>query len=221
MIRLAKDEPQPDHEQLQRDYDSLWLGLARQVSRETAALEANQELPFGEIASQDIVDDAIRRARRHLAERPAEVPMQVWLYEQAREVLKKRREQVSARAGRSGAAGPQGKPAPPPPTPLYLTLDEERLMDLVVPAPGAPSGETNGQRVAGRRSMPAGQRKQLRQALHEAVTRMPAAWRETIWLYYLDGFNLSQIAALQQREESEVREDLELAVSSLRDSLRD
>lgn len=216
----AMGDQNPEVKQFERDLEACWQPLVRQVSREIAALEMNNELPLGEMVAQDIVDEVIVRARERLQRGPAAMPLEMWLYQQAREVLKQRQEQLLEETPMSTVPTRSMKESlPPPPPPDPLTEDEDVLADLIEPAPEALPGEDIPEQAEPNDRAMSARRDELRRSLHKTISQMPPAWREALWLHYLDGFDLAEIAALQQQDEKQVRDNLQQATSYLRNML--
>lgn len=220
VMALPGSAEEPDLKQFERYMESYWQPLVRQVSREISALEMNNELPLGEIAAQDIVDEVIVRAHERFQDRPAGVSLEIWLYQLAREILKERREQLQAEMPMSSVPNRSMKETlPPPPPPNPLTDDEQVLVDLLEPEPEPLPGDEIPDQAEPVDPIEIARHEELRRALHKTISQMPAIWRETLWLHYLDGFDLSEIAALQQLDEEQVRKNLHQAVTRLRDAM--
>lgn len=108
---------------------------------------------------------------------------------------------------------------PPPPPPNPLTFDEDVLMDLLEPEPEALPGEGIADQSEPTDPTLPTRRDEVRHALRRVISQMPGAWREAIWLHYLDGFDMAEIAAVQQLDEQKVRDNLQQATSRLRSAL--
>lgn len=208
----------PDLKNFERQLEAYWRPLVRQVSREISALEMNNLLPLGELAAQDIVDEVIVRAFERFRNRPSDVPLEIWLYQQARQVLAERREQLQRETPMSSVPPQRSmKETLPPPNPL--TDAEEVLMDLLEPEVDALPGDDIVDATGVTDPTLPHRRNELHQVLRRVISHLPPQQREAIWLHYLDGFDVAEIAAVQDRDEKDVRSDLEQAVSRLRDAL--
>lgn len=205
-----------DSAEVERSLERYWQPLLRQVGREITVLELNGDLPHGELTARDIVDDVIVQVHEHFHDRPPQLPLEIWLYQQARDLLARRRKDLGAETPMSFAPA-QRLREPPASNPPWE--DEQILADLIEPEPEPMLGEDIADQIAPNDPSLSLRRDELRQAFHEVMGRMPSTWREAVWLHYLDGFDVPEIAAVQQADPQQVRDDLHTAVSRLRDAL--
>ncbi len=214
-------EQGPELKDFERRLEGYWRPLVRQVSREISALEMSSALPLGELAAQDIVDEVIVRAFERLRQRPGELQLEIWLYQQARQVLAERRKELQRESPISSIPPRRSmKELLPPPASNPLTDAEEILMDILEPEEELLPGEAIAEQAEATEPALPPRRTALQHALRRLVSHLPAAQREAIWLHYLDGFDMGEIAAIQGRQEEEVRVDVARGVSHLRNALR-
>lgn len=190
--------------------------LRDHARRELKVLELEESLHRREVTVDDLLDQVLLLAWQRFADRPRNMPLDLWLTQLLHEALEQwarqeprphasmdeRPEQALPDAGRLGDEKHEKEWWDElPPFAETVTLE-----DLIPDRDGsAPWDELEAEE----------QRDRLLSLLRE----LPAAQRQAFLLHALDGYDTAEIAMLQDRPESQVKADVEAARRTLRDRL--
>jgi DNA-directed RNA polymerase specialized sigma24 family protein/ribosome-associated translation inhibitor RaiA len=176
--------------------------------RELKVLELEGSLPPGLVTAADLVDEVLNLAWQRFGTRPRRLPLDLWLIDLLHETLgrwAKEPPRLSledrARAGEAVPTGDQEWWA------QLLGYEEPlTLGDLI---PGYEGTEPWEELAA----------EEQRDRLLSVLGGLPANQRQAFLLNALEGYDLAEIAMLQDRPESEVAADIEAARQALRSRL--
>jgi len=186
------------------------------VRHQIAYLEAIGDLPAGELAPDDVIDEVLVRAYRDFDGDVDEATLRAKLGTLVREVL--------AAAVKSSRAWRRRTPArletdipDTPPREWVTTLGEERLdywepdgdlkLEDLVPDLEMPSPEDEAAR------------RELRECVRSALAGLPRAWRRALLLRHLDGLAGPRLARALGTSPSEIRRVLDHAQEYVRQRL--
>ncbi|MBI4496275.1 MAG: sigma-70 family RNA polymerase sigma factor [Chloroflexi bacterium] len=172
--------------------------LRRYVQRRLRYYQALGMVQRGDLALEDVVNEAVVVALRRLGEKSPSRGFYPWFRRVADTVLRRQAQRSAARRHRLVSLE----------EPVGLTEEGEpiRLQDIL-PDPQA---------VFPAEAL---ERHEVQQALDQALQRLPDEWREAFLLSSVDGYALAQIAALEGRPPEVIREDIRLAREFLREVL--
>ncbi len=183
--------------------------------RELAIREAEGTIKKNLVSPRDLVDDVMTLAWQEFNDRPAKLELDLWLFG----LVRKRLDQLSETQKLESL-----EQQVPTPDDAMLTPDEDvdeteywleravqqanslELADLI------PDPETE-------EAWSALSEEEQQERLHQAVAALPAKQRETFFLSAIGGYEPAEIAKLQERSESEVKQDLEQARDVLKQQL--
>jgi len=189
----------------------LLRGIAEHARRELTLAQLDGSIRPGELTVSDLLDEVATRAWKGYAQRPRDVSMDQWLVrllhevldeyqaEPAAESLYERIPPDDARYHVDGGWLAENEPFFEPQTPLTLY---ETLPDHELPEPW--------QEVAA---------EEQRQWILNQLRRLPRPMRRAFTLHVLEGWDEADIAMLQDRSVDEVRQDIQTARQTLRQSL--
>lgn len=193
-----------------------FLGPVREHARqEIDILEIEQDLPRHEVTADDIVDDVVATAWEKFSERPTDRPLDVWLldllHQRLDEVVHNRESVLMGQVERD--------PREEPLTPSEDMEEEDFWLERLF---GAQDVETLDELIPDEKAAEAweslsdeGRRERIRSAL----ASLPAAMRRALVLHIMQGYDLDEIAMVQDRSVDAVREDIEAGKRKLHELL--
>jgi RNA polymerase sigma factor (sigma-70 family) len=207
--RLAATGPFLEHDVASRRYQAFFDLLRPQLDslhdyarRELRILELEEGLPKGELTSADLVDEVLLQAWERFPHWPRHKPLDLWLIELLHECLERWRQEPPALslAGQEQNLG-------------HLAEEEQEwwvedtaptaLEDLL---PGSERTEVWERLEA----------EEQRSRLSALMATLPKQQRQALVLHQLEGFDLAEIAMVQDRPEKAMAADLEAARRGLR-----
>lgn len=174
-------------------------------------LEIEGSVPHNELTARDLVDDVLVRAWDQYADRPPKMDLDVWLIGLLRErIAEIASDRVTVRLGE-----PAAEPSEEPLTPdedvgeidfwlerIFRSHEPVTLEDLV------PDWEASDQ--LGELDEAA-----MQQCLETALARLPRDQREALLLHGIEGFEIGEIAMIQDRSEEAVEQAIQEARAAL------
>ena len=177
--------------------------LKHQVRRELRLLELEGEVRRNEWAAEDIVDEVLVRAWERFDGQADHTTLDVWIMTILHEILG----EVVSMEHLVSLDTPLSRPAEPAEEDGYNSffLDHE----LVTLADVLPDGEDTV-------TWDAFEREEQRRRLEQTLAKLDPRRRQAFVQHALEGFDLAEIALMQDREEREVAADIEAGLAALR-----
>lgn len=187
--------------------------LRDHATRELRMLETNELLPAGQVTAADLLDEMTARAWLRFAERPPEVPLDLWLVNLL-DVTLDEKIKPESRVKKS----------------LDQHVDEAHSEDVLqvddqqwwVWLLGEDETITLGDAVSSGESTAAAEQleaRELKNRIHALLGALPKAQRQAFVLHVLEAYELFEVAMVQDRPETEVQADIEDARNTLREQL--
>lgn len=187
--------------------------LRDHARRELRILELEGTLHRGEVTVGDLLDEVVARAWQHFADRPRRLSLELWLTDLQHEVLEEWIKQEPRPHASLHEQAVERRPDPPLPGDEQEwwaeLLGEDELVTLADLIPGS-EGTAVWDRL---------EAEEQRDRLLALLGELPPARRQAFLLHALEDYDLAEIAMLQDRPESEVREDIEAARQTLKGRL--
>jgi RNA polymerase sigma factor (sigma-70 family) len=170
-----------------------------------------ENMPYGLIQPEAVVDDVFLEVSSKSAARPENVPVESWMFQVAREQLRKRLEALEDSGNSPSLEELQDRES------ASKWYDDEqnfyppdevlRLEDMLKDESGS-----NPEEVM--------EREEIELELQKAVARLPSAMREAFVLFALEGFEPDEIAMITGRTPEEVTREVAEARRLLRERLQ-
>jgi RNA polymerase sigma factor (sigma-70 family) len=214
--------PAPGGVDLARDralLEGLRPRIARLARHEIVHDPALAELPKEAIPVPDIVDEALVWTLEHVGKRPPWLTPEQFLLRRLLHQLDLAKDAaLRARAGDLEDEAVEGRHREANPE---LPMEWEEAEDLIYgggdPLPHdldqADEAESDPAEILDREA--------AREAVSEALRRLPEPQRRAILLHDLEGYDPQEIAFVLSQDEARVREDIEAARRTLRESLKE
>jgi RNA polymerase sigma factor (sigma-70 family) len=193
--------------------------LSDHARRELRILEPEGLLHRREVTVADLLDEVVTRAWQQFADRPRNVPLDLWLTNLLHETLEQLVKQEPRPHVSLEEKSEQALPSEVPPMEAKQEKLEKEWWDELSPfeqtvlledlVPDAEETEAWDE-LEGEE-----QRNQLLSLLGE----LPATQRQAFLLHALENYDTAEMAMLQDRPESQVKADIEAARQTLRDRL--
>lgn len=182
--------------------------LAPHVRRELQVFEMEGTLDLEEITSADILDEVMIRAWDRFGRRPPSLKLDVWLIQLTDEVLNEAVQQphLVSLDEREQISGPD--PVDPSSPSAWVEeisfMETLELGELLPDAPGTDEWDRLDMEI-----------KEL--SFARLLAQIPREQRQALIFSAIEGFDPAEIAAIQQRSEEEVQQDIALAQRKLTD----
>lgn len=185
------------------------------AERELSILEINGTLPAGEVTADDLVDDVMVRAFEQFEDRPAHLELDVWLidllHQRLDELVKKREPVLLSDIPPLAEDEPLTPPEDVDEQAFWLSRLFERegpltIEDLIPDCEATEAWESLS-------------KEEQKERLQQALGRLPVVQREALLLHALEGFETSEIAMIQDRDEADVVADIQQARQKLAEEL--
>lgn len=177
--------------------------LKEHARRELRLLEQQGDLGRGQVMAGDVVGEVVLRAWEEFDDRPTGWDLDVWLMDLMDDFLNELRNEPRPErlAGRHLAAvGIDGEADDP--------ASSAMTMEQLLP------GDEGDQRWSDLGKV------EQQTRIDRLLRTMPGARRDAFIQFFLEGFDAAEIAMIQDRPESEVKADIEIARQALKDLLR-
>jgi DNA-directed RNA polymerase specialized sigma24 family protein/ribosome-associated translation inhibitor RaiA len=201
---LTKDREQSRRKAFYQLLAPMLRTVENHARRELRLMELEGRIPAGEFSVVDVVDEVLLQAWRQYDERPRHLELDVWLMRILHQVL----EQL----GREPLKASLEEPVPweePPKDEEEIGYEEaelQTLADLVTDEQQASAWE----RI---------ETDEQRRIVEQVLSRLEPRQRATLMAHVLDGFDIAEIAMIQDRDEKEVLADLQSAREALRQGI--
>lgn len=176
--------------------------------RELRILELEGKLEPGSVTADDLVDEVMERAWERYAERPARLSLDLWLIDLLHEVVRDWTKEPphesleeEVRVDEPPDVGEQEWWA------ALLGYDEPLYLEDLIPG------------YEGTELWEQLDRKEQRDRLLKLLGQLPEQQRQALMLSVVEGYDLAEIAMIQDRSEEEIRRDIEEARKHLREAL--
>jgi DNA-directed RNA polymerase specialized sigma24 family protein/ribosome-associated translation inhibitor RaiA len=187
--------------------------LGQHARRELRIMEASGTLYPGQVIFANLFDEVVTRAWLQFADRPRWMSLELWLTKILDEILE---EQIQTHERIQGSLSSQTDKLSPKNVPQVD--DQEWWASLL----GEDETMTADEAVPGRQSTWADEfleAEELMHRIHIMLGDLPKAQRRAFVLNVLEAYDVSEIAMLQDRPESDVLADINAARNQLRERL--
>jgi DNA-directed RNA polymerase specialized sigma24 family protein len=187
--------------------------LREHATRELRMLETNELLSEGQVTATDLLNEMTTRAWLRFAERPREMPLDLWLTNLLDETLDENI-QPESRTKKS-----LSQHAEEVHSEELLQVDDQQWWVWLL---GDDETITLGDTISSGESAAATEQfdaRELKDRMHALLGVLPKAQRQAFVLHVLEAYELFEIAMLQNRPETEVQIDIENARNTLRKQL--
>lgn len=187
------------------------------AARELQLLETSNSLRSGQVTTDDLLNEVMARAWLRFAERPREMPLDLWLVKLLDETLDEKIEPQPR------VKKPLDQLADEPHSEDLLQVDDQEWWGWLL---GADEEITLEDTLSSDETSPAAeqqetrQTRELRDRMQALLGAMPKAQRQAFVLRVVEGYELLEIAMLQDRPEREVQADIEDARNTFRDVMK-
>ncbi len=187
------------------------------ASRELQLLELSESLRTDQVTTDDLLNEVLARAWLRFAERPREMPLDLWLVKLLDEALDEKIE-PQPRVKKS-----LDQPADEPHSEDLLQVDDQEWWGWLL---GEDETITLEDTISSDETSPAAeqpethQTRELRDRMQALLGAMPKAQRQAFVLRVVEAYELFEIAMLQDRPEREVQADIKDARKTFRDVMK-
>lgn len=183
--------------------------LGQHAARELQIMEADGTLYPGQVIFANLIDETVSRAWLQFTERPQWMALDLWLTKILDEILEEQVQQGHRIQGATYSHTDEN----------YPHVDEQEWWSWLL---GEDETTTDDGGLPNRKSLWAEEfadAEELMYRIHALLGELPKARRRAFVLNALDAYDVSEVAMLQGRPESEVLADIELARNELRQRL--
>jgi RNA polymerase sigma factor (sigma-70 family) len=193
--------------------------LRDHARRELRILEEKGTLHRGEATVADLLDEVLSLAWQRFADRPRQLPLDLWLTDLLHETVEGWIKQEPRPHVSLEEKPEMALPSTVPPMEEKQAKEEKEWWDEVPPfeetvlledlIPGSEGTEASEELEA----------EEERNRVLSLLGELPAAQRQAFLLHALENYDTAEIAMLQDRPENQVKADIEAARQTLRDRL--
>ncbi|MDB6064691.1 MAG: putative sigma 54 modulation protein/ribosomal protein [Pedosphaera sp.] len=207
--------PQKLEDMVRELFQKQYNAMLRHARRDIRYDELAGDLPAGAVDPRDIVDEAARQAEAKAGAKPRKMSWRVWFYHLIHEELRRQRQIFKQKQAKEVSVE----------EPRTLPEDTEAALlpgDLMVKKEVEPEVIKTEDIVANPEAVPPDQvveEKELLEHLQGAIQSWPKAEREVFELYFVEGIEPEEIAAITGQPKEKVRESIASIQRRLRDEL--
>ena len=194
--------------------------LLRYVRRHLWHEIVSGDLPREAIDPQEVVDEVARRALAAPDKKPSDRNYQLWLYALARQEIARCRKELKTQAAETvSLETPRELPED---AELASGYDPEQPLDIIEQRLEPPVAETKDLVPDQRTELPAEivERRDLLARTRKLASTWPKPERDVFELYFVEGFELDEIAMLVGQPLAKVKETVSGVQNRLRDEVR-
>jgi len=184
--------------------------LRRYVDRELRIRRDSGQRRLEEVSAEEVIDEAIANALDEHQPRPEKIALEPWLYRLSRSAMDRLGNQIDSGVREPKRPHPEARPS--------LDASDEEMLQFYHPDESVANETLIEDRHASTPEDEAS-REELMVMVERALRGATPQQREAFLLFALEGFRLSEIAAITERTVQQVHADVSIAREHLRRSL--